>query len=193
MSKQTCVVWLGDFGHHTLHPYWDIGFEQLNTGYQPVNLCVAGETIGRLVRRLDDGLLGDLEPVSMIINIGINDIVDTSATDVALHIQALAQRLAAEYPRAQIGLHSLVPRSGRTPWTMRRDMERVNGILRTQPLPDTCRLIDIYDIFVGAKRRLRGADHLTTMHDWSLVSLDSPLDASYPHATLDDSLDDSLG
>ena len=105
MSQGRCIIWLGDFGHHTLHPYWDTGFVDLNTGHRPLNLCAAGETLNSLSDRLKRGLLTHLEPESIILNVGMNDIVSESPTDVASGICALAQQLAALFPDAQIGIH----------------------------------------------------------------------------------------
>ena len=172
VDPRSSLVWLGDATIHALHPYWDTAITPSQIQYQPVNLCVSGETVASLTARIKDGLLDQLKPRLIILNIGMNDLPKTPSTQVAERIIDLARFICRRHPHASVGIHALVPKGYRTPIRLRNQVEAVNAKLRESALPPKTRLIEMYDIFVGAKRRFSLSDRLATVDYLPQDSLD---------------------
>ena len=109
-DPRSSLVWLGDASIHALHPYWDTEITSSHIQYQPINLCIAGETIASLKNRLAQGLLDGLAPRLIIINIGMNDLPKMKPSAVADGIVELSR---------SIGLQNPVPLSVFMPWCLR--------------------------------------------------------------------------
>ena len=180
-DPRSSLVWLGDASIHALHPYWDTEITSSHIQYQPINLCIAGETIASLKNRLAQGLLDGLAPRLIIINIGMNDLPKMKPSAVADGIVELSRSIGLQNPAASIGIHALVPKGYRTPIRLRTQVEAVNATLRESSLPPRTRLIEMYDIFVGAKRRFSMSNRLATVDylpqdsfdDWVVDELDT--------------------
>jgi lysophospholipase L1-like esterase/pimeloyl-ACP methyl ester carboxylesterase len=85
----------------------------------PANMGISGDRVQNVLWRLRSGALKGLEPQTIILQIGTNNLGDDSPADIARGIKAVLEEIRKQSPKARIVLTSLFP-NGATPSHPRR-------------------------------------------------------------------------
>lgn len=142
------VVFVGD----SLTDDWEYrGLPVWNRYYAPrnaLNLGVGGDKTQNVLWRLRDSPLERLDPEVVVIQIGINNLIERdSPAETARGVLAVADHIADRLPEAEIILVGLFP-AGQSPGPHRDDIRRTNELVLKGLAGGPVRFLDIGDRFL---------------------------------------------
>ena len=130
-----------------------------------VNFGCGGDKIQHLLMRLegDDGELKGTSPKVVVLMIGVNNMGDNTAEEIAYGIDNMVKRIESECPKTKVLLLGILPGQGGTT----EKIQAVNGIIAKLDDGKKVRFLDMGVKFVGKDGKglpdvFRDGVHLTT-------------------------------